>query len=506
MKKQYILLAACLAVAACAKEGIEPDYVPEYYTFNAVLEDATKVEFADKDASTKYLQLKDGDKVGYTYTLSNDSISEVKQGTISVDGNNVTVTLDLAGAKAGWESILDIWYPYNEGSKLTAIPTTQTYDAIAVPIEMKSKTASSIEFQVVPTVEYVVLEFPIEQISYFITKDHFNGDDNKDYIYYDPVSSVLKSIAVTIEGSDTYTLNIVGDEGINLKSLAESVDANNHVTATKTYYIVIPPISSKAITVAYTHTNMQTYNKRKSGLSLSNKDFRRMPRYSLSGYHFWNFGSLNNNTDPNGLVYWYRNTDNSHQEISSTYVSLGSDYMKLKYNLDGSNYRYNFSPLWNNRISKGDGTGLIANPNKNGDNIPRITLGADYPVLAICMEDPKYYAVHTKDGDNQLWNHVETNWDPTNGTYPEAKGSRVFVQAENSRSIFCLGYNFSSGTLSGVATGDVKDIKRIQCKIAISIKNGEPVPPEFKVYWAGTFKSEADAKDCYDKWMVNQSF
>lgn len=62
-----------------------------------------------------------------------------------------------------------------------------------------------------------------------------------------------------------------------------------------------------------------------------------------------------------------------------------------------------FSPLWNNRISKGDGTGLIANPNKNGDNIPRITLGADYPVLAICMEDPKYYAVHTKDGDNQLW-------------------------------------------------------------------------------------------------------
>lgn len=112
-----------------------------------------------------------------------------------------------------------------------------------------------------------------------------------------------------------------------------------------------------------------------------------------------------------------------------------------------------FSPLWNNRISKGDGTGLIANPNKNGDNIPRITLGADYPVWAICMEDPKYYAVHTR---MEIINY--------------------------GRSIFCLGYNFSSGTLNGVATGDVKDIKRIQCKIAISVKNGEPVPPEFKVY------------------------
>lgn len=501
MKKQYILLAACLAVAACAKEGIEPDYVPEYYTFKAVFDEETKMDFGDPAAGKIALQWKTGDEVGFTLEKSDDS-KVTRKGTIAVEGETVTVTMDLNLAKNGWESIQDIWYPYNGGTKLAAIPTSQSYDCVAVPVQKTAITASTVTFATY--LPYVVLEFPVTQRTHTLPQQYNRAT-------YLPKSTRLNSITLTTS-STTYELNTSADPAINLKTLYESVtndELGNAVitTTNKAYYMVIAPITSETITVKYTTEDDISFSNSKGGLTLATKAYRKMPEFDLTGYHFWRFGASFTNSDCNGMVYWMRDLSGDGKNmvlttytsgdpaVTSTYLNrnAGSNYMSIyPYNTGSGDkpYVYDFGPLWGLGHFCSDGSaGLTFNTGQPAVNQGKMTLSSKYPVLAIAMDRPKALANYStyqfimEPGD--LNQRTIFNEDGDEAGYNAAK-VLLFTQLDASGKILY------GKTIAGTTRNKVL--------LRMNFSDSPASGPELKVYWAGTFRSADDAKAYFKKY------
>lgn len=480
MKKYTFFAVVSLMLAACTKEAeiVIPVETSEIHTFNVVIEPDTKVSFGTPEGGSIALNWKDGDEVGFRLEKSDDS-KVIRKGTVSIDGDNITVSLNLASAKNGYESILDVWYPYNEGVKPASIPAAQTYDVVFVPVQMSTKTSTTITFATY--LEYVVLEFPITQTAHIIA-DYAHRED------YFPISKRINQICVTASG-DTYTLNTSTNPAVDLKTLKDEL-VDNRATVSGSYYLVIRPLVSEDITVTYTTEDNVTWSNSKSSLTLPSKSYRKMPVLDMTGYHFWNFGLSHTNNDPNGLAYWFR-------EVQSPMAahSMGIDYMTTQDDsftiipdtADNLTYSYYITPLWGGGSLDyrfcSNGSTLLSN------NTARITLSQKYPILAVATDRPKAKA-DVKQVDMHIFD-------------PNASGnfkSRTIWDENSSIHSTAMVYARMSEADNILASSAVVDAPRVQMKLIITY-NSKPTDPNLKVYFAGTFRSEAEAKAYYNSYF-----
>ena len=485
MKKLIYISLAAIVLAACAKETSEPEYIPEYYTFNAVFDEATKVAFGTLDGGSIPLEWKNGDEVAFRMEKSDDS-KVTRKGTITVDGSTVSLTLDLASAKNGWESVIDIWYPYTnnlETERPASIKTAQSYDRIAVPVHMTAMTASTVTFATY--LDYVVLEFPVTQTSHLISEQHGRAT-------YLPKSTRLSEISLQTSGGVTYTLDTSSDPAVDLKTLYESVDANNRVTVNHSYYMVIAPIASEDITVTYKTEDDVTYSNSKSALTIAGKSYRRMPVMDLTGYHFWRFGTDYTNTDCNGVVYWLRDLLGNGTQMSLgkysdvTYMeNNGENYMTIYPYKSGDSYIYDVGPMWNTGRFSSDGSTQLVFNDGGISNKSYMTFSQKYPVLAIAMDAPKNLAKVTTGSGYHKFEPGDIN-------------NRAFVN-ETGKPVTLIYAKLYENIVKDVA---IYDQNRAKMYLRVGFTEEPAAPgPGLKIYWAGTFRSDEEATAYYNSYF-----
>lgn len=483
MKKIISFTAFAIAVAACSIELVQPEETPEYYTFNAVFESDTKVDFGTPEGGSIALNWKDGDEVGFKLTKSDKSVV-TRKGSVSVEGDVVTVTLDLSSAENGWESVVDIWYPYNGGTKLAEIPTSQSYDVVAVPVHKTDMTSSTITFA--SYLDYVVLEFPVIQTAQF-----YSG--YKDESRYNPVIKKVNSISVGIEGESTYSLDASGDTSISLKEYYNEdnsrLDGNGRLTVDKTYYVIIPPIASKKITVTYTTEDELSFSNTKSGLTLDSGSYRRMPSMDLTGHHLWRFGTSFTNTDCNGLVYWFREVQkpSAAHSIATEYLLPEEKHHTVIPDVDGTTYYYYLTPLWGGGSLDyrfcSNGSALMA---PGGAGRVDITLSQKYPIFAIAIDRPK--AIENFSSYTFIFDPNGSGAFKSRAIYNENSGSVALIYAKMAESDNIL------------ASTTVADAQRVQMKLSV-VCSSAPTDPNLKVYFAGTFRSATEAENYFKSYI-----
>ncbi len=518
MKKYQYIIAALLAIAACQKNGTEPEVIEEEpvwgYVKAQVDDDSTKAILVDDGSGKLDFQWSEGDKITIRVKKTDDSYAN-KEGIVdSVSDGIATIKFDATDAV----EITNAWYPLlaSGGAPPVALKVNQDYSAghISIPLRAHTKTIP-IGIEDGDRGENLAIQGTLRFETYN------PGANNYSVVGYrlrkedGHTGRILSSIKVN-NGSQDYTLT-----NINTVLIDEE----------QCFYIVLPS-SDEAIpgfkaTFTFKDDANQSYEYSRTKLSYTPtaRKVTRMPviedKYDL-GKYVWKLGNAGS-TYPEGManasiVRSNPFTTPTDGDAATTVLTLNDGYVTVKTGLSSGKYRGDYATLSRPDSHVYYGYSKLVEstltPFVKKDDSKRITVHAGkYPIVAVKMTNlekvlkgssssgyygatgysPLRFTVDSNSSENDSRRYVDgpvwesanvignvTNWNAK----PAVPGDDVLVYY-----FYLTGNKFSIGGNNNQPFPTDKAIALYKFDFRVADIVSPASAPEFKVYWIGTFSS-----------------
>lgn len=505
MKKYQYIFAALLAIAACQKNGTEPEVIEEEpvwgYITAEISTTAVKGVLVDgEEENTLDFKWEVGDKIRMAvnkgtletpnYAWRNGYIYSINEGE-----HTVTIKYDKGTGANIANYIVGAWYPWldNENSEPTAIRTTQDYSIGKVSIPLHATNVSTENPIDVGTAAGADAELAQKLVF---------GPYNPGGTAYSVLGfrlkkgnadRTIKSIKVN-NGSQDYTLTNINT------ALTDDVQY---------FYIVLPASSTplyvfKATIVANDGDNDLEYTRTKSSYTPTAGTVTRFPLIADlddTGKHLWYCGTGQSNISEAPIQYIYKL--NGSNTIDSENMEQGDGKVTIKTHINGTKYFGNIALIFNKYYSaNGTATSnsrstkatFISFPYRDNP-IPFVAVHAgNYPIFAIKMFNPAGLGTgrnfildtNTENVDSYFSNFINYK-----GKVGKAANQQKYLDESKKSSAedVVMYYDLSSQQFD--TGGLAKDTGVIpfttwQIKVVDIVAASAP---EYNIYWAGFFNS-----------------